>query len=218
MSRSNVNLGLSEIICHFEQLEDPRSPINRHHPLPSVLTISLMGVLAGSDGPTAISRWAVAKKDLLIQALDLPHGIPSRDVIRRVLSALKVDAFQSCFACWLNSLRDTAKEKAGVNAELKDHVAIDGKTMKGSHNRAKGLGPIHMVSAWLSEFGLTLAQVATDVKANESRSVWLCIRVSSRAKNESTSDISSAVCLLGSNSFPRLFDGTGELKRHATGV
>ena len=55
----------------------------------------------------------------LVQALDLPHGIPSRDVIRRVLSALKVDAFQSCFACWLNSLRDAAKEKAGVNAGLK---------------------------------------------------------------------------------------------------
>jgi predicted transposase YbfD/YdcC len=46
-------------------------------------------------------------------------------------------------------------------------MAIDGKTMKGSHNRAKGLGPMHMVSAWLSEFGLTLAQVATDVKSNE---------------------------------------------------
>ncbi len=69
-----VNIGLGEIICHFEQLEDPRSPINRHHPLPSVLTISLMGVLAGSDGPTAISRWAVARKDLLMQALDLPYG------------------------------------------------------------------------------------------------------------------------------------------------
>jgi len=77
-----MNLGLSEIICHFEVLKEPRSPINRHNALPSVLTISLMGVLAGSDGPTAISRRGIAKKDLLIQALDLPHGIPSRAVIR----------------------------------------------------------------------------------------------------------------------------------------
>jgi len=126
-----------------------------------------MGVLAGADGPTGISRWAVAKKDLLMQALDLPHGLPSRDVIRRVLSALKVDAFQSCFACWLNSLRDAAKEKAGINAEETNHVAIDGKTMRRSHDRAKGLGPMHMVSAWLSEFGLTLGQVATEEKSNE---------------------------------------------------
>lgn len=167
MPRSNKKFSLSEVVCHFEQLEDPRSPVNRHHPLPSVLTIALMGVLAGSDGPTAISRWAVAKKHLLVQSLDLPHGVPSRDVIRRVLSALKVDAFQSCFACWLNSLRDAAKEKAGIDAEVKNHMAIDGKTMKGSHNRAKGLGPMHMVSAWLSEFGLTLAQVATEEKSNE---------------------------------------------------
>ena len=167
MPRSDVSIGLSEVVCHFEELEDPRSTINRLHPLQSVLTISLMGVLAGADGPTGISKWAVAKKDLLLQALDLPHGIPSRDVIRRVLSAVKVDAFQSCFVCWLNSLRDAAKKKAGISVEEKTHMAIDGKTMKGSHNRAKGLGPMHMVSAWLSEFGLTLAQVATEEKSNE---------------------------------------------------
>ena len=167
MSRSDVSAGLSEVVCHFEKLEDPRSTINRLHPLPSVLTISLMAVLAGADGPTGIFKWAVAKKDLLIGTLDLPHGIPSRDVIRRVLSAVKVDAFQSCFVGWLNSLRDAAKEKSGMTDEDKHHVAIDGKTMKGSHNRARGLGPMHMVSAWLSEFGLTLAQVATEEKSNE---------------------------------------------------
>lgn len=148
MPRSNVSNGLSEIVCHFEELEDPRSTIHRLHPLPGVLTISLMGVLVGADGPTGISRWAVAKKDLLLQALNLPHGIPSRDVIRRVLCAVKVDAFPSCFVCWLNSLRDTAKEQAGVSAEEKTHLAIDGKTMKRSHNRAKGLGPMHKANAW----------------------------------------------------------------------
>ena len=126
MSRSNVSIGLSEIVCHFEELEDPRSTINRLHPLPSVLTISLMGVLAGADGPTGISKWAAAKKDLLLQALDLPHGIPSRDVIRRVLSALKVDAFQSCFVCWLNSLRDAAKVKAGISDDEQTHMATGG--------------------------------------------------------------------------------------------
>ena len=48
MPRSKVSIGLSEIVCHFDELEDPRSTINRLHPLPSVLTISLMGVLAGA--------------------------------------------------------------------------------------------------------------------------------------------------------------------------
>jgi len=167
MARSAASVELSEVISHFEDLEDPRSTINRLHPLPGVLTISLMAVLAGADGPTGIYKWAMLKEKLLLQALDLPHGIPSRDVIRRVLCALKVEAFQACFVSWLNSLREAAKEKSGITDDEKTHMAIDGKTMKGSHNRAKGLGPMHLVSVWLSDFGLTLAQVATEEKSNE---------------------------------------------------
>ena len=125
----DVSIGLREIVCHFDELEDPRSTINRLHPLPSVLTISLMGVLAGAKGPTGIAKWAVAKKELLQQGLDLPNGTPSRDVIRRVLSAVKVEAFQSSFVSWLNSLFEAAKEKSGVSSTEKTHMAIDGKTM-----------------------------------------------------------------------------------------
>ena len=167
MPPSDVSIGLREIVCHFNELQDPRSTINRLHPLPSVLTIALMGVLAGAKGPTGIAKWAVAKKHLLLQGLDLPNGIPSRDVIRRVLSAVKVDAFQSSFVSWLNSLFEAAKEKSGVSSTEKTHMAIDGKTMKGSHDRANGLGAMHLVRVWLSDFGLTLAQVATEEKSNE---------------------------------------------------
>ena len=167
MARSAASVSLSEVVCHFEELEDPRSTINRLHPLPAVLTISLMAVLAGADGPTGIYKWSVMKKELLLQTLDLPHGLPSRDVIRRVLCALKAEAFQSSFVSWLSSLREAATAHEGVSNDEKLHMAIDGKTMKGSHNRAKGLGPMHLVSIWLSDFGLTLAQVATEEKSNE---------------------------------------------------
>lgn len=167
MSRSAVTVSLSEVCRHFEELEDPRSTINRLHPLPSILTISLMAVLAGADGPTAIHRWAVLKKDLLLRALELPYGIPSRDAIRRVLSVIRVEAFQSCFVSWLKAMREAADIRAGIGDDEKCHMAIDGNTMKGSHNRAKGLGPMHLVSVWLSNHGLTLAQVATEGKSNE---------------------------------------------------
>ena len=167
MARSAASMCLSEVVSHFEHLDDPRSSINRLHPLPGVLTISLMGVLAGADGPTGIHKWSVLKKELLLQTLDLPHGLPSKDVIRRVLSALKVDAFQSCFVSWLQSLREAAKKAAGMSDDEKTHMAIDGKTMRRSHDRAKGLGAMHLVSVWLSDFGLTLAQVATEEKSNE---------------------------------------------------
>lgn len=167
MARSRTTVDLSEVVAHFETLEDPRSTINLLHPLPSVVTISLMAVLAGADGPTGIHKWAVAKEDLLLKSLNLPHGLPSKDVIRRVLCALKVEAFQACFGNWLKSLSDAAERNLTGSESSRKHMAVDGKTMKGSHDRANGIGPMHLVSVWLSNFGLTLAQVATDQKSNE---------------------------------------------------
>lgn len=159
---------LSEIVCHFESLEDPRSSINRHHPLISVVTISLIAVLAGADGPTAICTWARSHEEQLQRCLPLPYGIPSKDVFRRVLMALRPDAFQACFVSWLNTLRVPAGANT-VAAEPNDkpHVAVDGKCLRGSHDRSNGMGPLHLVSAWLTEVGLTLAQVATEQKSNE---------------------------------------------------
>ncbi|MEI7698364.1 MAG: transposase family protein [Planctomycetia bacterium] len=49
---------LEELVACFKDLEDPRSEINRKHPLVSVVAISMMAVLAGADGPTSIHRWA----------------------------------------------------------------------------------------------------------------------------------------------------------------
>ena len=97
--------GLDEVVAHFTALEDPRSPINRQHPLVSVVVIALMAVLAGAGGPTAIARWAELKKQWLRQALALPAGIPRKDVFRRVLMLLNPAAFQACFCNWLQALR-----------------------------------------------------------------------------------------------------------------
>ncbi len=99
------SIELTEIVAHFQSLEDPRSSINRRHPLVSVLVIALMAVLSGADGPTAIYRWAQSKREQLLSVLDLPFGLPSKDVFRRVLMALDPQAFQECFMSWLNSMR-----------------------------------------------------------------------------------------------------------------
>ena len=90
-------IGLDEIARHFETLEDPRSSVNRKHPLVSVVVIALMAVLAGANGPTAIAEWAVLKAEFLRGVLDLPNGIPGKDVFRRVLMGLKPAAFQRGF-------------------------------------------------------------------------------------------------------------------------
>jgi len=158
------HIPLDEVVKYFSHLEDPRSPINRQHPLASVVVISVVAVLAGAAGPTAIARWATLKSAFLLQALDLPNGIPCKDVFRRVLSALRPYAFQAAFAHWLQSLRDQAAQATGIEQPI---FAVDGKTLRRSHDRKKGLGAMHSVSIWASEFGLSLGQVACAEKSNE---------------------------------------------------
>jgi predicted transposase YbfD/YdcC len=155
---------LDEVIGYFDALEDPRAEVNRKHPLVSVVVIAVLAVLAGASGPTAIARWAALKAELLVTVLALPNGVPRKDVFRRVLCLLRPEAFQACFASWLQSLRAKAAAAAGVAQPV---FAVDGKTARRSHDRAKGLGALHCVSAWASDFGLALGQVACDEKSNE---------------------------------------------------
>ena len=157
-------ISLDEVVLHFAELEDPRSTVNRQHPLVSVVVIALMAVLAGASGPTAIARWAALKEEFLLNALNLPNGIPRKDVFRRVLMALRPGAFQACFVNWLKSLRATAAAATGVEQPV---LAVDGKTARRSHDRKNGLGALHSVSVWASEFGLSLGQVACAEKSNE---------------------------------------------------
>ena len=128
---SSTRSKLDEIAASFATLEDPRSEINLRHPLPSVLVIAVLAVLAGAAGPTAIARWANYKEDLLIGMLDLPHGVPAKDVFRRVLMLLKPDAFESAFNAWITRLRDEAVASTGVDRPI---VSIDGKTARRSHD------------------------------------------------------------------------------------
>ena len=157
---TDPTVSLDSIVKHFESLPDPRHTRNRRHLLVDVITIAVCGVIVGCSGPTSIERWAKAKADWLEELLSLQNGIPSRDCIRRVLSALKPEAFQTCFQSWIVSL-------VSEDENIRPTIAIDGKSMRRSHDRRRGLGPLHLVSAWASEHGLSLGQVATEEKSNE---------------------------------------------------
>lgn len=151
---------------HFAELPDPRSSINRRHLLVDVIVVCVCGVLAGADGPAAIAAWAKLHREWLEKHLELPSGIPSRDTFRRVLQRLQPQAFQSCFAAWLKTLTGP------LGAEF---LAIDGKTLRRSHDRQQNLGPLHMVSVWATEQRLTLGQVATAEKSNEITAIPLVL-------------------------------------------
>jgi predicted transposase YbfD/YdcC len=161
---ARMRIAIDELLCHFEELEDPRSEINRKHPLESVIVIALMGVLAQASGPTGIAVWAKLNVEFLQSVLPLPNGAPGKDVFRRVLCALKPDVFQQCFANWIKTLRADAAKATEIDQPT---LAVDGKTLRRSHDTKNGLGPLHSVSVWASEYGITLAQVATDQKSNE---------------------------------------------------
>lgn len=153
-------VNVESIGSYFESLSDPRHTRNRKHLLVDVVVIAVCGMVCGCDGPTAIHRWAAQRLDWLRSFLPLANGIPSRDCLRRLLMALQPQAFQKCFQNWIAQ----AVHNGDGPARL---VAIDGKTCRRTHDAAQGLGPLHLVSAWASEQGIALGQVATGQKSNE---------------------------------------------------
>ena len=165
-----------EISAHFGKLEDPRSHINQKHLLGDLMVICVCAVLSGCDGPIAIGDWARAKAAWLQQHLELPHGVPSHDTIGRLLMALKPVAFQACFANWVAAIVKAKELQLATDASASTlvpatavlrHIAIDGKTLRRSHDRRQGLGPLHLVSAWAVDCGVSLGQLATEEKSNE---------------------------------------------------
>jgi predicted transposase YbfD/YdcC len=171
---ATIRMTLEEVVGYFDELEDPRSTINQKHPFISVVVISLMAILAGASGPTTIAQWAQYKEAFLRRVLDLPNGVPRKDVFRRVLSLLNPTAFQTCFAAWLKRLREQAAEATEIDQPV---LAVDGKTARRSHDRRKALGALHAVSVWASEFGLSLGQVACDDKSNEITAIPALLRL-----------------------------------------
>jgi predicted transposase YbfD/YdcC len=154
-------IDVGSVACYFESLSDPRHTRNRKHLLVDVVVIAVAAIICGCDGPTAIHRWAKERHDWLRRHLRLANGLPSRDCIRRLLIALKPEAFQRCFREWLADVLPAG------DAPSKRLVAIDGKSCRGSHDAGHDLGPLHLVSAWAGEEGIALGQVVADDKSNE---------------------------------------------------
>lgn len=161
MAKKATEFDVEAILADFAELPDPRSHVNRRHLVGDIIVISIMATIAGAEGPKAIGVWAKSNQQWLHDRLELPNGVPSHDTIGRVLMTLKPEAFQKCFERWI-------KRISGERTEGKlDVVAIDGKAVRRSHDRAAGLGPLFLVSAWAVQRGISLGQLATEEKSNE---------------------------------------------------
>jgi predicted transposase YbfD/YdcC len=157
---------------YFRSLEDPRSTINRKHLLGDLIVISICAVVAGADGPKAIGIWALSNGAWLSDYLELPYGIPSHDTIGRLLALLRPEAFQTCFQKWIDALTEPASpDLTHPMPNPQKVIAIDGKSLRRSHDHKNRLGALFLVSAWSVENGVSLGQLATEAKSNETTAI-----------------------------------------------
>ena len=147
----------SLFISIFSQIKDPRVERNKDHKLIDIIALAVCASVCGADSWTGIECFGKAKEPWLRTFLGLENGIPSHDTIGRVFALLEPGVFQACFQQWVSALQHNIK---GV-------VAIDGKTIRRSHDSRKGKHAVHLVSAWASEMGISLGQVKVDDKSNE---------------------------------------------------
>lgn len=152
---------------HFAGLEDPRVARAQRHPLLSVVALALCGVICGAESWVEIEQFAQAKAEWFATFLDLPNGIPSHDTFGRVFAHLEAQQFEAGFAAWMRAVAAVLPTQV---------IALDGKTLRGSHDRGAGKAALHLVSAWATANRLVLAQVAVDSKSNEITALPLLLR------------------------------------------
>lgn len=148
----------SRLVDTFSSLRDPRVERTRRHGLVNVLVIALLAVINGATGWKDMELFARGRLFWLKSFLALPNGVPSEDTFRRVFEAIDAKAFSECVALIIEDLVADLRGKV---------VAIDGKTLRGSFDRRIGKSPLHVVSAWVSELGLSLGQISVEDKSNE---------------------------------------------------
>ena len=143
---------------YFARLPDPRVERTKRHLLLDIVTIALCAVLCGADNWVEIEHFGQTKEPWLRDFLALPHGVPSHDTFGRVFARLDPAAFERCFLAWVQAV---------VGAPGAQVVAVDGKTLRRSHDRSTGKAALHLVSAWATANHLVLGQVAAEAKSNE---------------------------------------------------
>lgn len=143
---------------YFADLPDPRIERTKRHQLLDIITIAVCAVISGADSWIDVEQYGLARHDWLASFLELPNGIPSHDTFGRVFARIDPVAFAACFLEWVRGL---LPELAG------EVVAIDGKVVRRSQDRAAGRPPIDLVSAWATDHQVVLGQLAVGPDSNE---------------------------------------------------
>lgn len=146
------------IIHHFSSIEDPRVNRQKKHQLQDIFFISICAMICGADNWVAIEEFGLAKEDWFTELLGLENGIPSHDTFGEVYAAIDTEQFSVCFSRWVADLANLTEGEV---------IAIDGKCLRRSLDKASKKAAIYMVSAWAQQNNLVLGQVKVDDKSNE---------------------------------------------------
>jgi len=163
MGTSNEEVSMSgdepiSLMISFQDLPDPRVEGRCDHKLIDIIVITVCAVIAGAESWVDVESFGEAKQEWLRTFLDVPHGVPSHDTFGRFFAALDAEAFQTAFMRWVEGVFRVSRGQV---------IAIDGKTVRRSHDRTIGQDAIHMVNAWATHNGIALGQWQTDAKSNE---------------------------------------------------
>jgi predicted transposase YbfD/YdcC len=148
----------ASILHHFSSINDPRVNRQKKHQLQDIFFISLCAIICGADNWVAIEEFGLAKEDWFTEILGLENGIPSHDTFGEVYAAIDNDQFGACFSRWVADLSTITTGEV---------IAIDGKCLRRSLDKASKKAAIYMVSAWAQQNSLVLGQVKVDSKSNE---------------------------------------------------
>jgi predicted transposase YbfD/YdcC len=142
----------------FTDLKDPRNENSCEHLLFDIVAIAVLSVACGADDWCGMATFADLKLEWLKTFLALPGGAPSHDTFRRVFGLLDRGQFAANLFRWTRALHQVTGGKL---------IAIDGKAQRRTFSARSGLRALHLVTAWASQNGLTLGQVACEEKSNE---------------------------------------------------
>ena len=185
MTVRGTDLSLLE---HFAALKDPRQTAKVLYPLPEILLLVLAATLAGADDFVEVQAWGEERLAFLRRFLPDANGIPSHDTLNGVLNALDPELFKRCFVTWVEGLR----------ADQPEFVAIDGKSSRRCHARAKGREALHLVSAPPAPLAPAAPQSDRPQADGPTASGWSLARRRSPASR--TRSPPSRCCSSGSNS------------------
>ena len=148
-----------DIQDYFSTVEDPRVVGRCKHKLSDILVIALASYLCGGEDYESMHELCLERGESLRPLVELPNGCPSVDTFERVLQRIEPQSLYACLEVYGKELISDLEGK---------HIAIDGKRLRGSKKKT---GSTHILSAWVDEAGLSLAQETVAEKRNELQAI-----------------------------------------------